>query len=609
MPRSNTIGIGARLGLDTKEAAANLKEYQSKFEAHHRAMTKITAIKLRPEYTPREMAEASRPQAQFLNSTRSMLSVNGQVVDSNRAMRQSMDQARGSSSRFGQGLMQLGYIADDAQYGLRGIGNNMGPLIMGMGLGAGAAGAVQILTTALVMGVKWWDEFSGATGRATRASQMMATETRNLAAATEEANVAGGKQLLNEQRRREGLDLSSSSNDRRLANDDRLRRAQADAEKAGLVTPREHLRSPLRNAEMERERIRKENEIDRGTEKTDVSARLAEARRKLGDEQKQLARIGPQVREGELRLEELRKEKATRDDALKDITERMAANRADGGVHRRIENQRLETRRSSLQSDNEEQARLEALIPGLRVERDKLDRTTLPSEITALEIEAGPEAAARERARQAKETAAQIEVEKAAFEEAGNVVTGALKMVAGEFLYLGQVGLMGMEKARREKGIARGNRDLAISEIRSPGRRRRAERNAAFADETKRLMEEEGLSPEAAADKAQRMQRVRDRNSGDRTIRGSGPARQFEGLEGFKRRGNFADRPLPDPVRERGGAALRRNKAEADKIAGAGGNAGDPGLKLIGDKLQQLIEIARDSAKTPAERQAPARRS
>jgi hypothetical protein len=51
----------------------------------------------------------------------------------------------------GQGMLQLAQFADDAQYGLRGVMNNIPGLVMGLGAGAGLAG---VLSLAVIAGAK-----------------------------------------------------------------------------------------------------------------------------------------------------------------------------------------------------------------------------------------------------------------------------------------------------------------------------------------------------------------------------------------------------------------------------------------------------------------------
>lgn len=54
----------------------------------------------------------------------------------------------GATSRMGVGMMQLGYIADDLQYGFSGVLNNIAPLIYGFGGSAGLTAGVQAAAVA-----------------------------------------------------------------------------------------------------------------------------------------------------------------------------------------------------------------------------------------------------------------------------------------------------------------------------------------------------------------------------------------------------------------------------------------------------------------------------
>lgn len=615
--------IGAKLSLDTKgwtsgwslaqksmqdATSQGLKEaikLKNVVEEMDRSRGKLAkSLTLKPGFLgdSSPMHALARPEA-----ARADAAIR-RITDSTSRAGQAMQQAQGKSSRFSMGLLQLGYVADDAQYGMRGIMNNIAPLVMGMGMGAGVAGVLQILGTVLQQTVIFWDDFTGATKRAEKATKMAAVETKHLASATKEAGEAGAKQLLYEQRQRERRDAEGGANDRRLSGAERLRQLENDAAKAEMVTPRAHLRTDSQNAQLELERVKKENEMDRAADSDSGAARLVEARRKLEKEKAQLARLNPQVREGEPRLEALRAEKETRDDALEDIAAQVEKNRKKGGFHADMENTKLFRRRAELQADNEEQAGLEASMPGMRAERDKLENSSLPSEITALEQSLGPEAKARERMRQAKETAAQVDAEKAAFEEAGNLVSGAMKQVGREFLLLGGVFQMGMEKARAEHASNNRKRDLLISETRSPRRRAKLQRAADLADETKRLMAEDPkLSEGEAADEAERGIRVKERASGKRTIRSEGPSRAYEGLDGFKRaRSNldYGDKPLPgeadkDAAKERGKRALERAKASLGQK--------DPFVKdanggVFQDMLERLDRLIEAVGKSPADK-------
>jgi hypothetical protein len=59
-----------------------------------------------------------------------------------------MGQLQKATRGTGQGMLQLAYFADDAQYGIRGVLNNIAPLVMGFGAGAGLAGAISIAALA-----------------------------------------------------------------------------------------------------------------------------------------------------------------------------------------------------------------------------------------------------------------------------------------------------------------------------------------------------------------------------------------------------------------------------------------------------------------------------
>lgn len=60
------------------------------------------------------------------------------------ALRESAQATRGS----GQGFLQLAQFADDAQYGIKGVLNNIPGLVMGFGAGAGLAGAISLAVLA-----------------------------------------------------------------------------------------------------------------------------------------------------------------------------------------------------------------------------------------------------------------------------------------------------------------------------------------------------------------------------------------------------------------------------------------------------------------------------
>jgi hypothetical protein len=66
-----------------------------------------------------------------------------------KALEGAATRAAGKRGGAGMGMLQLGQAVEDAQYGLRGVMNNIPGLVMSLGLGAGAAGGLNIALVAV----------------------------------------------------------------------------------------------------------------------------------------------------------------------------------------------------------------------------------------------------------------------------------------------------------------------------------------------------------------------------------------------------------------------------------------------------------------------------
>lgn len=66
---------------------------------------------------------------------------------------------RGYRGSVGDAALAFAYFADDAQYGMRGIMNNIPQVALMLGLGSGLAGAISLAAVALTV---LWDKFGGA---------------------------------------------------------------------------------------------------------------------------------------------------------------------------------------------------------------------------------------------------------------------------------------------------------------------------------------------------------------------------------------------------------------------------------------------------------------
>ncbi len=67
-----------------------------------------------------------------------------------------------AATSAGRGLSQLAYAVDDMQYGFNAVVNNIPQIVMGLGGGAGLAGALGIAAVAANQFIKHWDEITSA---------------------------------------------------------------------------------------------------------------------------------------------------------------------------------------------------------------------------------------------------------------------------------------------------------------------------------------------------------------------------------------------------------------------------------------------------------------
>lgn len=75
------------------------------------------------------------------------------------------DIAAGSKAGFNpQSLLEFSRAAEDAQYGIAGVVNNIPGLVASLGGGAGVVGAASLAAIGIAQLVKHWDEFSGLIG-------------------------------------------------------------------------------------------------------------------------------------------------------------------------------------------------------------------------------------------------------------------------------------------------------------------------------------------------------------------------------------------------------------------------------------------------------------
>jgi hypothetical protein len=150
-------GVMAELGIDTAQYEAKLANARATLQKFADAITsldkkmKAGVFAPGPEITQanQQLKQLQAVHAQVADSIKSMSSASTQA---GMAMQSATSGGRG----LGQTLLQLGYIADDAQYGFRGIANNIPQLFAAAGPAAmGVAALVATITNQII---NHWDE-------------------------------------------------------------------------------------------------------------------------------------------------------------------------------------------------------------------------------------------------------------------------------------------------------------------------------------------------------------------------------------------------------------------------------------------------------------------
>ena len=162
---ADTIGgIVAELSIDDKMDAgiARARQAMNALESEHRhldAALKQGAITAAVHaQRTNELAAAQTRLAAALQQayTRSATSSSQMAVG--------MNGLSTGSSKAAMGVLQLSYGLEDLQYGVGAVINNIPPLLMGLGVGAGLTGVIAIATVGLKILTDHWHEFATAIG-------------------------------------------------------------------------------------------------------------------------------------------------------------------------------------------------------------------------------------------------------------------------------------------------------------------------------------------------------------------------------------------------------------------------------------------------------------
>ena len=104
----------------------------------------------------------------------------------------------GKSGTFGldaKGLMQVAYAADDLQYGFRAIVNNIPMILTGLGMGAGLAGAISVVSVGVNQLIQHWDGLTSTLSGLSPAAQQAASDLKTVADAADKLAAAQPRTL------------------------------------------------------------------------------------------------------------------------------------------------------------------------------------------------------------------------------------------------------------------------------------------------------------------------------------------------------------------------------------------------------------------------------
>ena len=259
--------------LAARKQAARDREKFERWKAQNAAATaeKVKRWKKEQEL---ETVLQSHPAAQRLAGSRVI-----NAPTSGKGGKGAAAPAGGGASNAGMAMLMFSQGLEDAQYGLKGVLNNIPPLVMAMGGSAGLAGAISITAVGITQLTKVMamlnKEEELAAGNAARLAQYTKTTTK----AVNDAEEAGRKQAAAINQQFELMDKKREYDQRELTRQEKLAAAQRD----------------LQQAELERltgsARLRAEHELASKGERARIAAEEAAAQRQAEVDGKKLADI------------------------------------------------------------------------------------------------------------------------------------------------------------------------------------------------------------------------------------------------------------------------------------------------------------------------------
>lgn len=164
-------------------------------EARRKAMEGIFGGPVRMQATGLSLKKQEMPEfTRIAGSQAIMVRTSGQLAGASKTLSTNLNEMRGGATNAGMGMLMLSQAIDDAQYGFKGIVNNIAPLALALGAKTGVAGALTVAAVALNIGIEKFKTWTGHAAEAASVAKAAADHAERLAAAVERAGEAGQAQ-------------------------------------------------------------------------------------------------------------------------------------------------------------------------------------------------------------------------------------------------------------------------------------------------------------------------------------------------------------------------------------------------------------------------------
>jgi chemotaxis protein histidine kinase CheA len=607
----------ARKTEDIREQLAARKQMareKEKFERWKQQNAAATAEKLKRWKKEQDLEAAiqAHPAAQRLGRAGGMAIPAGGGGKRGKGGRGSgADTVQGGATNAGVAMLMFSQGLEDAQYGLRGVMNNIPPLVMALGGGPGLAGVISVAMVAVSGLAKIWEKLNGQQELAERNAKNLTAWTERTTKAVRDAEAAGKSQAEAYSQQFDLMDQKREYDQQELSRQERLAAAQRDIQQAEL----ERLNGSAR--------LQAEHELNSKAERERVEAEQAAANRQAKVDAEKLAEIRTQQQKAVALLKEY--------EAMKAAAEKAAA--AENQQRDNEAANRMQKRRETLLGLLNEGAAIAVdkdLEKSLRERMGNASAAWSPKDEAAMaklrgftEANAPNVETAAARARASSGRAADVDVDRKALDLADKAaeirVANAMaeefnetlkknfeqgkqfgEMVGGVFRKLSS-NFDDILKKTREQAQARGafEGNLEVQELRAKGRHRaadRLEKKLFLGSRPKQLEKEFGMRPAEAEDTALREWEAQHPVPG--RIKGATAPQQgsgfswFIGEKGPSEYDKLQNAPRPAYWGE------RQTSKEA-KVAEAAANPSNQGWEEVGRGLRNIYEVLQNKLGAP----------